>query len=528
LLFAIVGHRSAATCGGNIDNSDQRGDRCTAEFVGGKFPDPSHCTSCGVVASSGRSDARLHSLEIVPMSARPVLAAIAACLSPLMAIGAEPSTSEPRPVPVTRPAMKQLLEEMKERKPRIPVPESTDDAAGPRGGGYEGRLRSNYLPADADSRSYLGFGGSRPGGGGGAGRGPMETDPNLSLDYKFKTMLFWIASRSNNCQYCLGHQESKLLSAGMTEDEVAALDCEWEAFTPAEQAAFALARRLTLEPHKLTDADIERCRKHYTDLQMLEMIVSIAGNNAINRWKEGTGVPQSQGGGRGGGGASVEHSYLTPTSPKFTSIRTKVAPIFDPGTEITTATKCDRPPLETGDALTAKLKEAAERKSRLPLVDESEVRTLLGDAAPSGSVPNWMRLLANFPVAGKRLIQSQLSNDAKGDLTPLLKAQMSYVIGRQDRAWYAVGQSHKRLLDLGQTEAQITALDGERSELSPADRDLILVAKNLAASPVVLTDEQVAAAVATAGPRLVTQAISFTTFRAQFDRITEAAGLPVD
>ena len=36
-------------------------------------------------------------------------------------------------------------------------------------------------------------------------------------------------------------------------------------------------------------------RKHYTDLQILEMVLSVSGNNAINRWKEGAGVPQSPG-----------------------------------------------------------------------------------------------------------------------------------------------------------------------------------------------------------------------------------------
>ena len=99
----------------------------------------------------------------------------------------------------------------------------------------------------------------------------IEPDPTVTLDYGFKTRLFWIASRANNCQYCLGHQESKLLAVGMTDDDLARLDTNWDAFPEAEQAAFAFARRLTLEPHPLTDADIDRCRKHFTDLQILEM-----------------------------------------------------------------------------------------------------------------------------------------------------------------------------------------------------------------------------------------------------------------
>ena len=103
------------------------------------------------------------------------------------------------------------------------------------------------------------------------------------------------------------------------------LDSNWKEFTEAEQAALAFARKFTLEPNKLNDADIAALKKHYADLQVLEMILSMAGNNSINRWKEGVGVPQSQNGGgfgrRAEGAPAVEataaHGYLTPTSEKY-------------------------------------------------------------------------------------------------------------------------------------------------------------------------------------------------------------------
>src|SRR4051812_27161021 len=83
--------------------------------------------------------------------------------------GEEPQTS-PRPIPLTRPEMKQLLEDMKSRTPRIPLPELTEEekgriaeraaagnggGGGGMGGGYEGRLRSLYMPAGSG-----GFGGA--------------------------------------------------------------------------------------------------------------------------------------------------------------------------------------------------------------------------------------------------------------------------------------------------------------------------------------------------------------------------------
>jgi hypothetical protein len=94
---------------------------------------------------------------------------------------------EPRPVPLTRPEMKQSLEDMKERKPRIPLPKLTEEEKaklGDRGTGYEARLRALYL--------------QQGGTGGGFSR---DNEPGMSLSYKFKTQLFWIVSRANNCHY---------------------------------------------------------------------------------------------------------------------------------------------------------------------------------------------------------------------------------------------------------------------------------------------------------------------------------------
>ena len=94
----------------------------------------------------------------------------------------------PPPTPLTRPDMKQMLEDVKARKPRIPLPELTEaekEKLGDRGTSYESRLRYHYLPA-GESRG--GFGG-------------RENDPNATLDYRFTVELFWIVSRSNNCLY---------------------------------------------------------------------------------------------------------------------------------------------------------------------------------------------------------------------------------------------------------------------------------------------------------------------------------------
>ncbi|HUE71943.1 MAG TPA: hypothetical protein VMP01_13740 [Pirellulaceae bacterium] len=110
---------------------------------------------------------------------------------------ADEAASAPLPTPLTRPEMKQALEDLKERKTRISLPELTEEdkaKLGDRADSYEGRLRYHYLPGGEEPR-----GGSRAGrGGGGFSR---QSDPEMTLSYEFKTMLFWIVSRTNNCLY---------------------------------------------------------------------------------------------------------------------------------------------------------------------------------------------------------------------------------------------------------------------------------------------------------------------------------------
>jgi alkylhydroperoxidase family enzyme len=446
--------------------------------------------------------------------------------------------SAPRPTPVGREDMKKLLEEMKNRRERVvlpPVTEEEKSQTDPRATSYESRLSKFFLPSASGAKGYLNFSGSparttRPT----DNRPVQEPDPTLTLDYGFKTRLFWIASRVNNCQYCLGHQESKLLAVGMTDDQIANLDLDWSKFPENEQAAFALARRLTLEPQLLSDADIDSCRKYYSDTQILEMVLSVAGNNAINRWKEGVGVPQSRTGGSFGASNTEEHSYLTETNPFLAS---KPSSILD-GNWITESPKLvptefnlskvnHLPSLEKG------LELVRSRAPRLPVKSNEETRAVFSDLNLPDITPNWIRVLANFPIAGKRQLLAFQVAEKELDLSPLTRARLAWVIARQNGAWYSLTEADARLQALQQSREQIDKLDRfENSNddmiLTARDKALLVVAKNLAASPVVLTDTQAQHAIDLAGPREFVQTVHYTAMRSLFDRFTEACGLPTD
>lgn len=477
------------------------------------------------------------------------LKCVAGCVLFFLARGnclADSPVTTPRPVPATRPEMKQLLEDVKKRPSRIPLPELTEQEKsqlGQRGSGYEARLRQLYVPTAEGTV----FGGYRPQNAGSAARTSggaaspspdftRNADENMSLTYQFKTMLFWIVSRTNNCQYCLGHQEWKLSATGMKDDAIAALDCDWSEYSGAEQAAFAYARTLTYEPQKLSDECLAQIKRHYSPLQVLEMTMSVSGNNAINRWKEGAGIPQSSGNtfaGRGGpsAGGDSEHSdsFTTPTSDRFKDAISVVAPLEILDGKASGRGVSTRPVRESRSEVMAKLAEARQRTPRLPLTDESTAKAWLKEAGEEVPATNWIRLIANFRNEGRGRLPSLLSRERKtGALSELQKGQLNWILARQDRAWYAVGLAYKQLRDLGQSDDQIFALDGDWRGLSESDRAIFTFANHLGASPIASTDEDAAAALHAANAEIVVQTINHVASCAYFNRVTEAAGLPLD
>jgi hypothetical protein len=103
------------------------------------------------------------------------------------ALPGQEKSAGPKPVPVTRQEMKQALEALKTATPRLPLPPPSAEEKARAGGRpvvNNGRMRQLYLPAELRGGDFS-----------------RDPDPGMSLDYKFKTMLFWIVSRVNNCHY---------------------------------------------------------------------------------------------------------------------------------------------------------------------------------------------------------------------------------------------------------------------------------------------------------------------------------------
>ncbi|MBW3599179.1 MAG: carboxymuconolactone decarboxylase family protein [Planctomycetes bacterium] len=414
------------------------------------------------------------------------------------------ASDEPKIIPRTRPEMKTALEALKLRQPRLPLlPLSPEEIAGGRFSVNNGRMRSLYLPEAWSAYRSRSSRGERP-----AGQ-RRYLDSSGAVDGVFKVWLFWVVSRANNCHYCLGHQELKLKNAGLSDEQIAALDGDWSAYSDRERTAMELTYKLTVAPHTIEDADIDALRPHWRQEQILEIVQTVAGYNSTNRWTDSLGIPQDD---RFGG---HEAELNTPTSPAFATLATRLAPLAVP----------PRPVLESRDQVEATWIKCRTRRPRLPLADDAAVATTLPEETAS-PIPNWVRL---FAAAGGRSVATIRAVAETGRISPILKAQIAWCTARENRAWYAAHDAKMRLNQLGLDDEQVFALDGAQdSGLNPADCEALAFARKLTARPFAISDADIARLRKHYKDGEVAEIVYVVCQGNMFDRFTEAAGLPLD
>ncbi len=88
------------------------------------------------------------------------------------------------------------------------------------------------------------------------------------FDRAFGLGLFWIVTRTIDCPYCMGHVEMNWEVIGMKPEQIAERSRalagkDWSSFPPEEQRAFALARKLTATPAKVTRDEIDGAIKDF-------------------------------------------------------------------------------------------------------------------------------------------------------------------------------------------------------------------------------------------------------------------------
>jgi alkylhydroperoxidase family enzyme len=420
-----------------------------------------------------------------------------ACFAPATGLFAQEETEvgQVKPIPQTRREMLVALEKLKQRTARLPFdPQEVDSSqpSGQLGVVFNGMMRRKYLPKEFQNAV--------------ASRG---NDPSLQLDYQFATELFWIVSRLNNCHYCLGHQESKLKAAGVSEAVLANLDADWSAFTGAQTAAFEFCRKLTMAPHLIDDEDWQRLAQHYSEKQILELAFLVARYNSTNRWTDALGIPQES-----------QRDFSTQLE----------AGTLDRCSQVLSENFTERRSWPSCQAWLEELQRRSTRTPHCELPAPEVVQTILreGDMKEDLPIEQYERLLAIFPLSGGNWIKQLRAAHQIGQLDDSLKHQIALVAAEADSAWYMQTIARGRLLDLGFSDEQLFALLKSVREDSPdptGTEACLRFVYRLTVQPQSISDQDLEGLLRDYTPQQVAEIVYRTGNAAFLNRFTEVAGL---
>jgi alkylhydroperoxidase family enzyme len=400
---------------------------------------------------------------------------------------------QPKSIPKTRSETKKVLGSLKERSPRLPVPETVPGGTNPASSNViNGRARRYYLP-----ESWLQ-----------AERWGNEAQSKVS--YELKTQCFWVVSRGNNCHYCLGHQEHKLKVAGLTDDQIGALDRNWELLDPRTRKGVELARKMTVLPFAISDRDLAAMKSEYSDAEIVELVYSIARFNSMNRWTDSMGLPQDS-------EMRGEHiEFDSPTESKW-----------DQGDSLVVAgPDIVRPLPWTWDECQKQFQVAATRSPRVELVsNESAAEILKQDPSKTN---DWHRVIATLPAAGPEMVQAWTAMLSDTELDPKIKAAICWTTARCNRSAGSLSMARQFAKQLGISEQEMQLWDSRAQANLPVGlAKAIRFADKLTCQPTKITDADIAELRKDFSDRQTAHVIYTAATANALDRLTETLQLSV-
>ncbi len=110
-----------------------------------------------------------------------------------------------------------------------------------------------------------------------------------SVERRVKSLVYMACSYANECPFCIAANMAGAKKAGVTENEMEALQTEQDhGFTEPERAAIRYGRELT----RTADAEDTRATlaEHFTDEQIVELTLLIGIANFNNRFNNGLNI----------------------------------------------------------------------------------------------------------------------------------------------------------------------------------------------------------------------------------------------
>ena len=114
-----------------------------------------------------------------------------------------------------------------------------------------------------------------------------------AADRRTKELVYLAASLANECPYCTGAHKASAKKAGVTDEEIRALETEqYQGFSEADRAAIQYAHELT--ESAAAPATGEGMFRYFNDEQIVEITLVAAMANFTNRFNNGLGVEPEQ------------------------------------------------------------------------------------------------------------------------------------------------------------------------------------------------------------------------------------------
>lgn len=417
-----------------------------------------------------------------------------ASLMSLALIGAGPdadltgkSPEGPAPVlTIDRESMLKMLENSKRHKPRLPLPEPTakdreNAKTGSLGLVHNGLMRRHYLPAEWSTAAF-----------------PARSQQSGLVDYAFKTELFWIISRLNNCAYCLGHQEAKLAAAGRIEEQIASLDGDWSDADAATKAARQLAAFKTKTPDQPVPAELWKgLATKFSPEQQGEILLTIGNYNAMNRWTGPLNIPQED-----------HRNYQTKLNKEKTSIKSSV---------IDSSGKSPWP---------ARKLPGFEEFLNAVKQPESWPRFAFESKDADRTVPAWRSLIKAQETAGQARLKSWEGatsiEAADGVVVPArLRGEILWLCARLDNAPHAAAEARAMLLKLGQIDADLQAMENPsgNEKWDQKTRKALELVRLITLNPAWVGDADIQAVRELWGDRATAQIVELACIGAAVDRL---------
>jgi uncharacterized peroxidase-related enzyme len=120
---------------------------------------------------------------------------------------------------------------------------------------------------------------------------PFYASVGRSLDRKLYEMIYLRVSFINGCHYCQQHHVASSKRAGLTPEDWKALkDGTCAPFTEKEQTALTYAEKLTRASRDVTDANVEKLKKHFSEPEIVDLHLLVGLANLTNRFTDPLGL----------------------------------------------------------------------------------------------------------------------------------------------------------------------------------------------------------------------------------------------